>query len=155
MAPQQGGSGLTGALGNAVQAACVDLVRTFLDRVSGDEVSPLRGCRLEGITVRDGGIQVTDDPGRFDTYADILTRHGLNEITIAGKTGTAEAGGGKPDHAWFAGYVPADKPKIAFVVVLENAGSGGHAAGPVAREFVQALLALGLLERRPSAPGAN
>jgi penicillin-binding protein 2 len=79
----------------------------------------------------------------------------LNEITIAGKTGTAEAGGGKPDHAWFAGYVPADKPKIAFVVVLENAGSGGHAAGPVAREFVQALLALGLLERRPSAPSTN
>jgi penicillin-binding protein 2 len=79
----------------------------------------------------------------------------LNEIAIAGKTGTAEAGGGKPDHAWFAGYVPADKPKIAFVVVLENAGSGGHAAGPVAREFVQAMLALGLLERRPSAPSGN
>jgi penicillin-binding protein 2 len=80
----------------------------------------------------------------------------LNEIAIAGKTGTAEAGGGKPDHAWFAGYVPADKPKIAFVVVLENAGSGGHAAGPVAREFVQAMLALGLIERRQlSAPSAN
>ena len=82
MAPQQGGSGLTGALGNAVQAACVDLVRTFLNRVSGDEVSPIRGCRLEGITVRDGGIQITDDPARFETYADILTRHGLNEITV-------------------------------------------------------------------------
>jgi penicillin-binding protein 2 len=80
----------------------------------------------------------------------------LNEIAIAGKTGTAEAGGGKPDHAWFAGYVPADKPKIAFVVVLENAGSGGHAAGPVAREFVQAMLALGLVERRQTfAPSAN
>jgi penicillin-binding protein 2 len=80
----------------------------------------------------------------------------LNEVAIAGKTGTAEAGGGKPDHAWFAGYVPADKPRIAFVVVLENAGSGGHAAGPVARKFVQALLANGLLERRPlPAPSAN
>ena len=65
----------------------------------------------------------------------------LNEVAIAGKTGTAESGGGQPDHAWFAGYVPAEKPKIAFVVVLENAGSGGHAAGPVARKFVQALLA--------------
>ena len=64
----------------------------------------------------------------------------LNEVSIAGKTGTAESGGGKPDHAWFAGYVPAERPKIAFVVVLENAGSGGHAAGPVARKFVQAML---------------
>jgi hypothetical protein len=42
------------------------------------------------------------------------------------------------------------------VVVLENAGSGGHAAGPVAREFVQAMLATGLIERRTMpAPSAN
>jgi len=80
----------------------------------------------------------------------------LPEIAIAGKTGTAEPGGGKPDHAWFAGYVPADKPKLAFVVVLENAGSGGHAAGPVARQLVQAMLAQGLLDRsKLSAPAAN
>ena len=80
----------------------------------------------------------------------------LNEVAIAGKTGTAEQGGQKPDHAWFAGYVPADKPKIAFVVVLESAGSGGHAAGPVARRFVQAMLAHGLLEHRPvPGPSAN
>ena len=80
----------------------------------------------------------------------------LTDVSIAGKTGTAEPGGGQPDHAWFAGYVPADKPKIAFVVVLENAGSGGHAAGPVAREFVKAMLAHGLLEGRlVAAPSAN
>jgi len=80
----------------------------------------------------------------------------LSEVSIAGKTGTAEPGGQRPDHAWFAGYVPADTPKIAFVVVLENAGSGGHAAGPVARRFVQAMLAQGLLERRQvAAPSAN
>jgi penicillin-binding protein 2 len=93
----------------------------------------------------------------------VADRHGtgyktvrLNEIMIAGKTGTAETGGGKPDHAWFAGYVPADRPKIAFVVVLENAGSGGHAAGPVARKFVQSMLAHGLIERKQvSSPSAN
>ena len=93
----------------------------------------------------------------------VADRHGtgyktvrLNEITIAGKTGTAEPGGGKPDHAWFAGYVPAERPKIAFVVVLENAGSGGHAAGPVARKFVQSMLAHGLIDRKQvAAPSAN
>lgn len=93
----------------------------------------------------------------------VADRHGtgyktvrLAEIAIAGKTGTAEPGGGKPDHAWFAGYVPADRPKIAFVVVLENAGSGGHAAGPVARKLVQALMANGLLDGpHPVAPSAN
>lgn len=80
----------------------------------------------------------------------------LDSVSIAGKTGTAEAGGGRPDHAWFAGYVPAERPRIAFVVVLEHAGSGGQAAGPVAREFVEALLALGLLDTPAlSGPAAN
>ena len=64
----------------------------------------------------------------------------LKEVAIAGKTGTAEIGDGRVDHAWFAGYVPADRPRIAFVVVLEQAGSGGKVAGPVARKFVQLLL---------------
>ncbi|MFN0054255.1 MAG: peptidoglycan D,D-transpeptidase FtsI family protein [Planctomycetales bacterium] len=78
----------------------------------------------------------------------------LQGVAIAGKTGTAESGGGRPDHAWFAGYVPAERPRIAFVVVLEHAGPGGHAAGPVAREFVQALLAFDLLETQHLAPPA-
>src|SRR6185295_12755106 len=37
-------------------------------------------------TVRDGGIQITDDPARFETYADILTRHSLDELTIEGES---------------------------------------------------------------------
>jgi len=68
-----------------------------------------------------------------------------SQVSIAGKTGTAEVGGGKPDHAWFAGYAPADHPRVAFVVVLEHGGSGGHVAGPVAHDFVQALLDTGVL----------
>jgi penicillin-binding protein 2 len=68
------------------------------------------------------------------------------EIAIAGKTGTAQGKKGQPDHAWFAGYAPADNPRIAFAVVLEHAGSGGKAAGPVARQLVEAFLADGVLE---------
>ena len=70
----------------------------------------------------------------------------MSEVKIAGKTGTAEVGGGRPDHAWFAGYVPADRPKYAFAIVLEHAGSGGKNAGPVARRTVETLLALGLVQ---------
>lgn len=73
----------------------------------------------------------------------------LEEIAIAGKTGTAEVGGDKTDHAWFAGYVPAQEPRIAFAVVLEHAGSGGKAAGPVARELVSSMLETGLLRPAP------
>jgi CO/xanthine dehydrogenase Mo-binding subunit len=85
-APQEGGSGLTGALGNAVHATCVGLVRAFLNLVHDDEASPIKGCRLEGITVGNGGVQATDDPARFETYADILTRHGLDELTVEGES---------------------------------------------------------------------
>ena len=63
----------------------------------------------------------------------------MDDVTIAGKSGSAEVGGGKKDHAWFAGYVPAEKPKIAFTVILEHAGSGGKNAGPLAKKLVQAL----------------
>jgi penicillin-binding protein 2 len=70
----------------------------------------------------------------------------MKEVAIAGKTGTAQNGG--PDHAWFAGYVPADRPQIAFAVVLEQAGSGGKVAGPVAKKFVQALLDQGLIRAK-------
>jgi penicillin-binding protein 2 len=79
----------------------------------------------------------------------------MKEVAIAGKTGTAETGFLRPDHAWFAGYVPADNPRIAFVVVLEHAGSGGHAAGPVAKKLVQAMLVQGVLLPRTPGPSAN
>lgn len=64
----------------------------------------------------------------------------LPGVRIAGKTGTAETGPGKPDHAWFAGYFPADKPQYVVVVALENGGSGGNAAGPAAREIIRFLV---------------
>jgi penicillin-binding protein 2 len=69
-----------------------------------------------------------------------------SNISIAGKSGTAQVKAGQPDHAWFAGYAPAEKPRIAFAVVLEHAGSGGKAAGPLARQLVEALVADGVLE---------
>lgn len=40
----------------------------------------------------------------------------------AGKSGTAEAGVGRPNHTWFGGYAPADKPEIVVVAFGENSG---------------------------------
>lgn len=72
----------------------------------------------------------------------------IDGLSIAGKTGTAEVGGGKRDHAWFVGFVPADVPRYAFVVVLEHGGSGGSAAGPLAKAFIEAMLGAGVLSRK-------
>ena len=91
-------------------------------------------------TVRAGLQRVVEDP-RGTGYKRVR----LPGIAIAGKTGTAEVGGDLEDHAWFAGYVPARRPRVAFVVVLEHAGSGGRKAGPVARALVESLQVTGLI----------
>lgn len=63
----------------------------------------------------------------------------LSGISVAGKTGTAENPLGDP-HAWFIGFAPADNPQIAIAVIVENGGSGGQTAAPIARKvFEQAL----------------
>ncbi len=67
----------------------------------------------------------------------------MADFPIAGKTGTAETGGGLPDHAWFAGYAPTNAPRVAFVVVLEHGGSGATAAATIAKNLVQRMRQLG------------
>jgi cell division protein FtsI/penicillin-binding protein 2 len=66
---------------------------------------------------------------------------------IAGKTGTAEVRG-SPSHAWFVGFAPfgGERKRIAFAVIIENAGYGGLAAAPVAGEIVTAAANLGLID---------
>ena len=67
-------------------------------------------------------------------------------IQVAGKTGTAEHAQGAAPHAWFIAFAPANDPKIAVAVVVEdggNAGSeaaGGTVSAPIARAMMQALL---------------
>lgn len=63
-------------------------------------------------------------------------------VTFAGKTGTAQVSRQNRgtereeflsrDHAWFAGYAPAEQPEIALVVLVEHGGAGGKRAAPIA-----------------------
>ena len=65
---------------------------------------------------------------------------------IAGKTGTAEVTNA-PSHSWFVGfapYGPAER-RVAFAVIIENAGYGSLAAAPAAGEVVEAAAASGLI----------
>ena len=60
--------------------------------------------------------------------------------SVAGKTGSAEFEKGKETHAWFVGYAPAEHPEIAICVIVEEGGSGGKAAAPIARQMFDAYL---------------
>lgn len=41
-------------------------------------------------------------------------------IAVAGKTGTAQFGGGKQTHGWFASFAPYDDPELAMIVLVED-----------------------------------
>ena len=97
--------------------------------------------------IREGLEQVVADP-QGTAHPTVYSQ----SVTIAGKTGTAETGPTsegiqRGDHAWFAGYAPADNPKVAFAIALEHAGSGATAAGPVARRLVLRMAQLGYFQR--------
>ncbi|MBQ7718072.1 MAG: peptidoglycan glycosyltransferase [Clostridia bacterium] len=63
----------------------------------------------------------------------------ISGVEVAGKTGTAENTG--EDHAWFIAYAPADDPKIALCVMVENAdNTGGVVCGPIVRSLIYAWL---------------
>jgi penicillin-binding protein 2 len=81
---------------------------------------------LEGATSAPGGTAVAAFAGAA--------------FRAAGKTGTAESGQEEP-HAWFAGYAPADNPRVVVAVIVENSGEGSQIAAPLFRQVVEAFLA--------------
>ena len=69
------------------------------------------------------------------------TAAALQGIEVAGKTGTAERGNGT-NLAWFIAFAPANDPKIALAVVIENTQStGGEVAAPLAADVIRSALA--------------
>jgi len=84
----------------------------------------------------------------------------------AGKTGTSQVYSLKGekyskqvderlrDHAWYVAYAPADKPRIAIAVLVENGGFGAQAAAPIARAIFDYYL-LGQKPRAPAVPGTG
>jgi len=109
-------------------------------------------------------IQSTPDPVELSQAvspqtADVLTRmmvsvveNGsgvraqIDGVQVAGKTGTAQHDPDQPPHAWFISFAPADDPKVAVAVVVEDGGvtgsevGGGRVAAPIARDVMEAVL---------------
>lgn len=68
----------------------------------------------------------------------------LSGLNIAGKTGTADhldaKGNNAAPHSWFIAFAPADNPKIAVAVIVENGGFGATSAAPIAAQVIKAGL---------------
>ncbi len=106
----------------AVETVDGETVRTFSSEEYGSLMLPDEAAVLRdklALVVTDGTASVL----RSDSY------------TAAGKTGSAEFEAGKETHAWFTGYAPADHPRLVVTVIVEEGGSGGRAAAPIAKNI--------------------
>ncbi|MFM1887662.1 MAG: hypothetical protein RL026_2819 [Pseudomonadota bacterium] len=131
------------------------LVTRLRDPETG-EVTVVPPVRLADV----GGIPPEDWQHVFDGMASALDRGTARAIgleapyRIAGKTGTAQVFSlGKNeryvesqvaerlrDHSWFVAFAPADAPRIAIAVLVENGGFGATSAAPIARRVMDAYL---------------
>ena len=97
-------------------------------------VSPQVAAKLTELMI--GAEQVTQQKGA------------IPGVQIASKTGTAEHGtdpGNTPPHAWYIAFAPAQSPRVAVAVVIENgdnqlSATGGALAAPVGRAVIEAAL---------------
>jgi penicillin-binding protein 2 len=120
---------------------------------SGYEVSRegLAICGKTGTaTAARFSIPIRDEKGKHlkDERGDLLyylppfsTRESPNPALpwYRGKTGE------RPHHAWFIGYAPRENPKVAFAIMLEYGGTGGHDAAPISRAVLDACINHGYL----------
>jgi peptidoglycan glycosyltransferase len=63
----------------------------------------------------------------------------LPNVQVAGKTGTATNPHGAA-HSWFVCFAPADRPRVAVAVIVENGGYGADVAAPIARSVLREAL---------------
>jgi penicillin-binding protein 2 len=125
----------------------------------GTVVTPHVGARVvdaEGTVVRDiapPGRQVQLDPevrdivmfGLRDVVSDpkgtafpAFQGFPLDQVSVAGKTGTAEING-KQDTTWFTALVPADNPEYVVTVAIEQGDTGATTSAPITRKIVEYL----------------
>ena len=110
-----------------VENGAGDVVKDFSPEVWGELMTPREAEILKTMMKQ----VVTEGTGSALRDAD---------YTAAGKTGSAQFETGKDSHAWFTGFAPAEDPRIVVTVIVEEGGSGGQTAAPVARKIFDALL---------------
>lgn len=117
---------------------------TFDDHFSGQELGSIELPPRVLNPVKDALVGVVSDARGTGRRSALPPDY---RIQVAGKTGTAQVGTlglekqaqHLNDHAWFAAYAPADKPKIVVVALIENGGHGGAEAAPRVRQVMEAF----------------
>ncbi len=109
-----------------------DDINNFVNQKLGLEAESTENLNINPQNLQvilEGMRSVTDEQG---TASSVFQNF---EISVGGKTGSAEAPGNKVN-AWFAGFAPFENPEIAVVVMVENGGHGYY-AGEAVREIMR------------------
>lgn len=111
---------------------------------SGEEVAGfLRSTMTDARYMRASTAHALDTLMRAAVEDGTGSRAAVAGHTVAGKTGTAEVGASRDPHAWFIGYVAETDHPLAIAVVVENGGSGGRVAAPIASDILEKAIDLG------------
>ena len=70
------------------------------------------------------------------------------KIPVAGKTGTAQKGGGRADQSWYVGLAPYPNPRYVVVATAEHGGFGVQTAAPEVRKIMSVLF--GITDKGPT-----
>lgn len=110
-----------------------------LRAVDGDSVADLPVGIVEGEAfLSDTQAGIVRAAMRAVTERGTAGRLRIEGVPIGAKTGTAQNPHGD-DHAWIVAAAPMPEPRVVIAVLLENAGHGSSAAGPVARRILERL----------------
>jgi peptidoglycan glycosyltransferase len=128
------GTLMTPYMVQTVRTSDLDVVREAEPSELSEAVSPATASALRDMMV--GVVQSGSG-----------TAAKISGVTVAGKTGTAQTGvEDEAPHAWFTAFAPAEAPKVAVAVVVENGGAvgneatGGKVAAPIAKAVIEAVL---------------
>ncbi|MFE5564995.1 xanthine dehydrogenase family protein molybdopterin-binding subunit [Amycolatopsis japonica] len=88
--PPHGGSMTMASVGSAVQDGCDKVRRQAITLAVGDPRSPLHGVAPDDVIVRNGRMQVKNDPTRGETYRQLLARNNRPHLEVIGSWGPPE-----------------------------------------------------------------
>ncbi|MEG1857207.1 MAG: penicillin-binding transpeptidase domain-containing protein [Pseudoflavonifractor sp.] len=126
-----------GAIANGGKAAVPQLVRRTENSL-GMNVSPYIPHATDKLIDRDTATTMADMMAQnvVDTYG----AERFSGMDLCAKSGTGEVGGGKAPNAWFTGFLRDEATPYAFVVLVENGGSGADVAGNIAAKLLNAAV---------------
>lgn len=122
-----------GAVANGGKAALPQLV------LDGGGLLDALGSKQTGELI-DGDTAATLSSMMRDNVLNNYGEGKLEGLNLCAKSGTAQVGGDKTPNAWFTGFLQSEEQPLAFIVLVENGGSGSQVAGKVAKQVLAAAV---------------